>query len=51
MQKITLHSIPDRPDVFSKMTKALADQNINILTIRHIAHSKEQGDIAFSVSK
>jgi aspartate kinase len=49
--KITLHNIPERPGVFSKMTKILADQNINILTIRHIAHSKEQGDIAFTVSK
>lgn len=49
--KITLHNIPERPGVFSKMTKILADQNINILTIRHIAHSKEQGNIAFTVSR
>lgn len=49
--KITLHSIPERPGVFSKMTKVLADQNINILTIRHIVHSKDEGDIAFTVSK
>jgi aspartate kinase len=49
--KITLHNIPERPGVFSKMTKVLADQNINILTIRHIVHSKESGDIAFTVAK
>lgn len=49
--KITLHNIPERPGVFSKMTKVLADQNINILTIRHIAHSKELGNIAFTVAK
>jgi len=49
--KIILHNIPERPGVFAKMTSILANQHINILTIRHAAHSTEKGDIAFTVSK
>lgn len=49
--KIILHNIPEKPGVFAKMTNILADQNINILTIRHLVHSADKGDIAFTVSK
>ena len=49
--KIILHNIPERPGVFAKMTKILADRNINILTIRHSVITTEKGEIAFTVSK
>jgi len=49
--RITLHNIPEMPGVFAKMTKILADNNINILTIRHLVRTSQKGDIAFTVAK
>ena len=49
--KIILHNIPEKPGVFAKMSKILANHDINIMTLRHSVHSKEKGDIAFTVSK
>lgn len=49
--KIILHNIPERPGVIAKMSKILADHNINIMTLRHSVHSTEKGDIAFTVAK
>ncbi len=49
--KIILHNIPEKPGVFAKMSNILAEKNINILTIRHLVHSTDKGEIAFTVSK
>jgi len=49
--KIILHNIPEKPGVIAKMSQILADFQINIMTLRHSAHSTEKGDIAITVSK
>jgi len=49
--KIILHDIPQKPGVVAKISTIVAEQNINIVTLKHSMHTKEKGDFAFTVSK
>ncbi|MCI0516153.1 hypothetical protein L0128_23310 [candidate division KSB1 bacterium] len=48
--KIIMHNIPEKPGVFAKIFNLLANQQIDVLTVRHSLQSTEKGDIAFTVS-
>ena len=49
--KIIVHDIPEIPGILAKITSLLAEQQINVLTLRHWFRTVEKGDIAFTVKK